>query len=394
MLSSYQLAIASAIVLPGFAAAGGPLHNIPWNPPSSPPANTRGTNQYGFNDCFNYPDSSTSKCQTMWINGLDDFCLFGPPVKEAVGTSEHYQVSYCLKAGHGTRLFPKGTITGASFVRTPDYVQITGTGDFTKINVPKGDEGGELDPYGPDVQGNPIGGLVYGYGPDGKTVQQFVQWTEFLSDKEFCIRACFTDRLHCEHIYDEMGCYWNMPATYKTGTFESCKADDAQPMGIYTLSNGVVSTFHQGDKKTPDPHPEPSSSQCSKKSTLAVATYGATTTSKSGTKVTTTAKSTSTSTKKTTTSTKKTTTTTSTKKATTTTTKKATTTSTKKATTTSTKKATSTSTKKTSTSSKKTTSTKAAAASAKSQVRARDVMGLGERGVLYDDGFLDENHFE
>jgi hypothetical protein len=31
---------------------------------------------------------------------------------------------------------------------TPDYIQVTGTGDFTKINIRAGDSGGELDPHG------------------------------------------------------------------------------------------------------------------------------------------------------------------------------------------------------------------------------------------------------
>ena len=45
---------------------------------------------------------------------------------------------------------PNGTLKGVHFVKTPDYVQITGVGDFTKINVRKGDEGGELDDRGAD----------------------------------------------------------------------------------------------------------------------------------------------------------------------------------------------------------------------------------------------------
>jgi hypothetical protein len=35
---------------------------------------------------------------------------------------------------------PDGTLDGVHFVKTPDYVQVTGVGDFTKINVPNGDE--------------------------------------------------------------------------------------------------------------------------------------------------------------------------------------------------------------------------------------------------------------
>jgi len=41
-------------------------------------------------------------------------------------------------------------LKGVHFVKTPDYVQVTGVGDFTVINVPKGDAGGELDNRGAD----------------------------------------------------------------------------------------------------------------------------------------------------------------------------------------------------------------------------------------------------
>ena len=64
-------------------------------------------------------------------------------------------VAYCTKSGRGTRLVPNGTLKGVHFVKTPEYVQVTGVGDFTKINIPKGDDGGELDNRGADAKGNP-----------------------------------------------------------------------------------------------------------------------------------------------------------------------------------------------------------------------------------------------
>ena len=42
------------------------------------------------------------------------------------------------------------TLTGVHFVKAPEYVQVTGVGNFTKINIPKGDAGGELDNRGAD----------------------------------------------------------------------------------------------------------------------------------------------------------------------------------------------------------------------------------------------------
>mgnify|MGYP007100400240 CR=1 FL=1 len=43
---------------------------------------------------------------------------------------------------------PQGTIKSAHYLQTPHYTQVTGTGDFTKINIQAGDDGGELDPHG------------------------------------------------------------------------------------------------------------------------------------------------------------------------------------------------------------------------------------------------------
>ena len=90
------------------------------------------------------------------MNSLDDFCLFAPPNPGAasdIGDTERIEVAWCVQGGHGTRVIPDGTITGAHFVQTPDYVQVTGVGDLTKINIPQGDQGGELDPHGADGNG-------------------------------------------------------------------------------------------------------------------------------------------------------------------------------------------------------------------------------------------------
>ena len=80
---------------------------------------------------------------------------FAPPSPGNIGDTERIEVSWCTKAGRGTRVIPDGTFKGVHFVKTPDYVQITGVGDFTKMNINRGDAGGELDPHGADGNGNP-----------------------------------------------------------------------------------------------------------------------------------------------------------------------------------------------------------------------------------------------
>src|SRR6201996_2671231 len=39
---------------------------------------------------------------------------------------QRIEVSWCIQSGHGTRVIPSGAITGAHFVQTPDFVQVTG----------------------------------------------------------------------------------------------------------------------------------------------------------------------------------------------------------------------------------------------------------------------------
>ncbi|KIM83559.1 carbohydrate-binding module family 13 protein [Piloderma croceum F 1598] len=212
--------------------------------------------QNGTNNCGNV-SSQTSMCQTMWMNDADDFCLWGPPENGTIGDTEQEVVAWCTKSGYGTRTIPNGTLAGVHFVRTPNYVQVTGVGNFTNINVAMGDEGGELDPHGADSNGNPIGGLVFGntFAPN----LQYHEWTSFIGDTEFCMRACIGPdaRGNCQHIYDEMGCFWNMPANYDAGIFESCLGDNDIPMGVYGTS-----TWFQGVSPTPSPQPAANSSSC------------------------------------------------------------------------------------------------------------------------------------
>lgn len=92
------------------------------------------------------------------VNSVDDFCLFAPPEPgpgSTIGNTERIEVAWCIKPGYGTRLIPDGAITGAHFVQTPDYVQVTGVGNLTALNIAAVDAGGggELDPHGADGNG-------------------------------------------------------------------------------------------------------------------------------------------------------------------------------------------------------------------------------------------------
>ncbi|GAA5905739.1 hypothetical protein JCM6882_000447 [Rhodosporidiobolus microsporus] len=260
---------------------------------------TTESGQFGYNDCTKYGDSPTANCQTVHIQSLDDFCLWAPPTKDTIGNAEPKVVAWCTKAGHGARLMPKGTIKSAHMQVTADYIQITGTLKGTNINIPAGDDGGELDPHGAEGNGNPVGGIVLTSLFGGK-LQQVKEWTSFISDDEFCFKACRDGPnawKQCQHIYDVMGCYWNVPGNYGGG-FDTCKANvlPFYPGEYPVVKNGKTSTstWKQGVNPTPAARSPAKSSQCKAQGTIAAAAYTTqrvtTTTKATTTKATTTAK--------------------------------------------------------------------------------------------------------
>ncbi|SCV73349.1 BQ2448_7275 [Microbotryum intermedium] len=189
-------------------------------------------------------------CQNAFVNSLDDFCFFAPSKPGSnIGDTEEEEVSFCLKSGYGTRTVPQDVFTGAHYLVTPHYTQITAIGDFTKVNVKAADEGGELDPHGATEAGNPIGGLVYAKG------QQVFEWHQFISATELSLRVCTSsdaeaNKKWCPHIYDEMGSRWNDPGSFEPG-FTSCEGDGSPlPSGIY-YQGPIKKTYHQGDQYTP-----------------------------------------------------------------------------------------------------------------------------------------------
>ncbi|KAG6897273.1 hypothetical protein C0992_002925 [Termitomyces sp. T32_za158] len=181
-----------------------------------------------------------------------DFCLWGPPQPNSVvGDVEGEMVAWCTKPGRGTRVIPSGAITGVQFTKTPDYVQVVGFIDQSKINIAAGDSGGEMDPHGADLRGNPLGGLVYStaYTSSKNKYVQVIEWHNFMGSNTFCFKACDPSRpnaaKYCQHIYDRIGCEYNAPSNAKDGVFESCKGDNQDFPGIYTDAQGNVQTYTQ-----------------------------------------------------------------------------------------------------------------------------------------------------
>jgi len=140
-------------------------------------------------------------------------------------------IAWCTKPGRGTRLIPAGAIQGVQFMKTPAYVQVVGYLDQAQLNINSTDFGGEMDPHGADLRGNPMGGLVYsnGFGSntDLNAFTQVIEWHNFMGSNTFCFKACDPSN------------------TAQNGTFESCLGDNQDFPGVYTDSTGATQTYHQ-----------------------------------------------------------------------------------------------------------------------------------------------------
>ncbi|KAF8873485.1 hypothetical protein BD779DRAFT_1569969 [Infundibulicybe gibba] len=161
--------------------------------------------QSGYNICNSTTENQNSQCQTSYVNSLDDFCLWAPMrPNSVVAETEGEMVAWCVQ-----------------YIKTPDYAQ-------------SDDYGGEMDPHGADLRGNPLGGIVYSTAFDGQA-QQVIQWHNFMGNNIFCIKVCDPSgpdaARYCDHKFDRIGCAYNAPNAARNGTFESCDGDnqDSQP---------------------------------------------------------------------------------------------------------------------------------------------------------------------
>jgi hypothetical protein len=144
--------------------------------------------QSGYNVCNSTTEGPDSLCQTMFINGIDDFCVWGSPTADGlIGNVEAQVVAYCTKPGHGTRVMPPGTLIGVQFMRTPGYIQVSGQFNQTGINLNPTDYGGELDPHGADLAGNPLGGLVFSSSlpTTNGTITQVMNWSKYVKRQKY-----------------------------------------------------------------------------------------------------------------------------------------------------------------------------------------------------------------
>jgi len=236
----------------------------------------------GYNLCNSTTAGDDAMCATAFLNSVDDFCIWGAPgtgndALEVVADVEGEMVAYCTTPRYGARTLPQGAITGLQFIQTPDYVELVGYIDQTAIRLQANDTGGEEDPHGADMRGNPLGSLFYSsaFGPGpASEFKQSHEWHYFVGGGIFCLKVCDPASPNgaelCQHIYDRIGCAYNVPADYAAinGTFTSCKGDDQLPPGVY-VENGQTMTYSQPPESLgpissiPYTAVVPSSSQCS-----------------------------------------------------------------------------------------------------------------------------------
>ncbi|GAA5861024.1 hypothetical protein JCM8547_008010 [Rhodosporidiobolus lusitaniae] len=226
----------------------------------NPYASGRGP-QSGYNQCNLTTAGPDSECQTLIANNASDFCLWGSPTTTANGTIgdvEAAVVAYCTNDKFGARVIPEGAITGLQVMHTSAYIQWTGHINMTALNLASDDTGGELDPHGADLAGNPLGGLVYSTGlPTGDNVTeiQAINWNNFIGSGVFCLKLCdntITSPDYCQNKYDLIGCTYNMPAAYEDGVFLECDGDLQDEVGTYTDSTGATQTWSQPESLAAD----------------------------------------------------------------------------------------------------------------------------------------------
>ena len=76
----------------------------------------------------------------------------------------------------------------------------------------------------------------------------------FVAFNEFCIRACRDSPqapVLCNHIYDVMGCAWNMPGDYNTG-FDQCQGDSGEVRPVLHSSAVPFSAPEAKDRRCGD----------------------------------------------------------------------------------------------------------------------------------------------
>ncbi|KAI9355458.1 hypothetical protein BD770DRAFT_346366 [Pilaira anomala] len=131
------------------------------------------------------------------VNSQEDFCLFLPPQPGLnIRETENDSIPFCTKKDTVPKAseFPEGFITTAHFLKSDDYVQVTGFFDRSKYNLAATDVGGQYDNH---AKGRPVHAQCKDY-------KYFVSLIEPEIER-FCIRCC-NDKNNCNTGRSGYGC--------------------------------------------------------------------------------------------------------------------------------------------------------------------------------------------
>ena len=158
------------------------------------------------------PPGSSSNCQTLIVNGPNNFHIWCSPTPNgSIGDKEAKVIAYCTQNTHGACPIPFGAITGLP-VHPPLMSKLLDSSITLTLSCPSTDSGGELDPHGADLQGDPLGGVVYSNATSDSTDGSLVHLNVFVGRLwAFLLKNCdnsITSPDHCLNTYDLVG-KWN-----------------------------------------------------------------------------------------------------------------------------------------------------------------------------------------
>ncbi|KAI8890976.1 hypothetical protein K501DRAFT_235875 [Backusella circina FSU 941] len=183
--------------------------------------------------------------QVAQIVDANNFCVFLPPTDSTdrlISDTEWNAQAFCHgkapKATNAGKL-ESGFIQSAHYVKTKDYVQITGQIDPSKANLDPTDEGGQYDVKAP--KGATCAGWTY-----------FVNLIE-PAGNTYCIRCC-NDTTNCNRGISSKGCAHIIPGDYSgpfTGVASAPAASSTSAAASSTKASGSKATStKKGSSKT------------------------------------------------------------------------------------------------------------------------------------------------
>ncbi|CAO3692693.1 unnamed protein product [Rhizopus stolonifer] len=137
---------------------------------------------------------------SIQLQSSSQFCSFMPPHRgDDVGGTENDGIPMCTNTKLGGKKFPTGFIKSSHYLKTANYVQVTGTINRNKYGLSSSDGGGQYD--NKDIDGVTCNGYKY-----------FVNLIE-PDANVFCIRCC-KNQSDCKLGLSTYGCDRVVPGNY------------------------------------------------------------------------------------------------------------------------------------------------------------------------------------